>query len=309
MNQDQETAKCQLKTTVQRIEGAYAPATIRAYRTDFEKFIDWCESHKESSLPATPEVVVAFVQALTDEALSSAYIRRIVAAVAAIHRLNRLADPTKDPDVKLEMRRMHRTLGRASKQACGITASWLDKMIAITDESLHGVRNRALLLVAYEGLLRRSELVSLRADDLVLDGEGQLARLRLRRSKTDQTAQGRWLVFTPRTSLAIRHWVEASNIQSGLLFRGIDRGGRLSDQLCVEQVNRIYKQLAKKAGLTASASMSISGHSLRVGAARDLLTSGADLAKIMAAGRWSKTDTVMRYVEQVQGAFISWQAG
>ena len=135
-----------------------------------------------------------------------------------------------------------------------------------------------------------------------LGREFVLSRFRRRVEKLDA-----FLKSGPfRTSLAIRHWVEASNLQAGLLFRGIDRGGRLSDQLCVEQVNRIYKQLARKAGLTASASMSISGHSLRVGAARDLLTSGADLAKIMAAGRWSKTDTVMRYVEQVQGAFISW---
>jgi len=36
---------------------------------------------------------------------------------------------------------------------------------------------------------------------------------------------------------------------------------------------------------------------MRVGAAQDLLTAGTSLAKIMQRGRWSKTDTVMRYIE------------
>ena len=43
----------------------------------------------------------------------------------------------------------------------------------------------------------------------------------------------------------------------------------------------------------------ISGHSIRVGAAQDLLKSGASMPIIMNKGRWSKTDTVMRYLEEV----------
>ena len=33
-----------LAETLARIEGAYAPATIRAYRADFASFIEFCES-------------------------------------------------------------------------------------------------------------------------------------------------------------------------------------------------------------------------------------------------------------------------
>ncbi len=41
-------------------------------------------------------------------------------------------------------------------------------------------------------------------------------------------------------------------------------------------------------------------HSMRVGAAQDLLLSGASLPIIMNRGRWSKADTVMRYVEYAE---------
>jgi len=52
-----------------------------------------------------------------------------------------------------------------------------------------------------------------------------------------------------------------------------------------------------KAGIGESEIKGISGHSMRVGAAQDLLSSGASMPIIMQRGRWSKTDTVMRYLE------------
>ncbi|WP_422672978.1 hypothetical protein [Candidatus Methylopumilus planktonicus] len=41
----------------------------------------------------------------------------------------------------------------------------------------------------------------------------------------------------------------------------------------------------------------ISGHSMRVGAAQDLMLSGATMPVIMNKGRWTKIDTLMRYIE------------
>jgi len=44
---------------------------------------------------------------------------------------------------------------------------------------------------------------------------------------------------------------------------------------------------------------------MRVGAAQDLLREGMSLPNIMHRGRRSKTDTVMRYVEQVSSTYPS----
>lgn len=82
------------------------------------------------------------------------------------------------------------------------------------------------------------------------------------------------------------------------LMVGIDRGGRISlSSLCSGQVNRIFKRMARRAGLEEVVIEGISGHSMRIGAAQDLLNSGASMPIIMQRGRWSKTDTVMRYLE------------
>jgi hypothetical protein len=121
-----------LHETIIKIDGAYAPPTIRAYRADFIDFINFCRDRNANPLPAEPYSFVQYICKLTDSGRSSASIRRALCGLSAIHRLNRFQDPTKDPDVILEMRRMHRKLGRSSKQAGAINADTLEKLLLAT---------------------------------------------------------------------------------------------------------------------------------------------------------------------------------
>ena len=191
---------------------------------------------------------------------------------------------------------MHRNLGRESKQAFGVNQATLEQMLANTKIDLIGFRDRALLLTAYTGLCRRSELIDLRAEDISFTGE-QSIKIKLRRSKTDQDGLGHWLYLSSEAQEAIVDWLKISGIHAGKLFRGINKGNKVSEGLTSSQINRIYKKLARKSKLEPALIKNISGHSMRVGAAQDLLAAGSSLAKIMQRGRWSKTDTVMRYVE------------
>lgn len=220
--------------------------------------------------------------------------------ISTIHKLNRFEDPTKDPDVTIEMRRMHRKLGRSSNQAGSINADTLDKLLLATDDSIRGIRDRALLLVAYDTLCRRSELVSLQVKDVKINMKNEIetTSILLRKSKTDQDSTGKWLHLSPRAHLALVEWMKELPEGQEYLIVGIDRGGRIScSSLNSGQVNRIYKRIARDAGLDELVIEGISGHSMRVGAAQDLLNSGASMPIIMQRGRWSKTDTVMRYLE------------
>lgn len=119
----------------------------------------------------------------------------------------------------------------------------------------------------------------------------------LRKSKTDQDSTGKWLHLSQRAHTALKEWMKKLPKDQEMLFCGLNRALDTSSQIGVGQINRIYKKLAKEAGLDESEIKSISGHSMRVGAAQDLLNSGASMPIIMQRGRWSKTDTVMRYVE------------
>lgn len=83
-------------------------------------------------------------------------------------------------------------------------------------------------------------------------------------------------------------------------LRGINNRNEISEHLGSGQIGRIYKRLARQAGLASEIIQRISGHSLRVGGAQDLLMQGASLPQIMVKGGWRKTDTVMRYVEKIR---------
>lgn len=287
-----------LRKTLCDIEGAYAPSTIRAYKANFERFITFCHTLNAQALPAEPSVVARYIEKLTHSNLKASSIRIAVATIATIHKLNQLPEPTEHPTVKIEMRRMHRTLGRHCSQAYGITAPILEKMLHATSHDLRGLRDRVLLLLAYDSLCRRSELVSILIQDINHEEhEERKMKIRLRRSKTDQEQYGRWIYPNTSTANAINLWLEATKLQGGYLLRGINNAVEISKELNCGQINRIYKRLASSAGLPCSIVRQISGHSMRVGAAQDLLKSGASMPIIMNKGRWSKTDTVMRYLE------------
>lgn len=295
-------AKELLNRTIVKIEGAYAPSTIRAYRANFERFIHFCELRNINALPAKPSDVALYIAQLTKSDLKSSSIRIAVASISSIHKLNCLSDPTQHPDVKIELRRMHRTLGRISKQAFGITAPILEKMLNATSNNLRGVRDQALLLLAYDSMCRRSELVSLRITDIQIDELENYTQMkvRLRKRKTDQEHQGRWIFLTQRSSDALTAWLNQAKLKDGFLFRGINNAIDMAKDLKGAQINRIYKRLAKDANFPQEIIDQISGHSMRVGAAQDLLKSAASMPMIMNKGRWSKTDTVMRYLENVR---------
>ncbi len=295
------TAKLILDETIKKIDGAYSPSTIRAYRRNFEKFIEYCSKNHKEALPAKDMSVANYIQNLTRIGLKSASIRIATAAIASIHKLNGLDDPVQKPLVKIEMRRMHRLLSRASHQAYGINSALLEKLINTTDDSTKGLRNKALLMVAYDTMCRRSEIVSLRIEDIryMKSNEDKTYSIILRKSKTDQEAIGKHLHLSQQTAKALKTWLSRINESHGSIFRGVTPSGKITTGLSEGQINRIYKHLARAAKFDEEIINKISGHSIRVGAAQDLALSGVSLPILMRAGRWSKSDTVMRYVEHI----------
>ena len=59
------TALLKLQATLARIEGAYAPSTIRAYKSNFVKFIHFCDELHYNPLPANPSEVAIYIARLT----------------------------------------------------------------------------------------------------------------------------------------------------------------------------------------------------------------------------------------------------
>jgi site-specific recombinase XerD len=283
------------RTVFTRLNGAYADNTLRAYRADMEVFEDWCRKARRSALPAEPQTVAAFIAHETQSS-SAATLKRRLAGIRKVHRLLRMENPVTDEEVVIAMRRALRAKRARPQQALGLTGDLRDQLIAACPNSLAGMRDRAMIALGYDTLCRRAELVALLAEDLRPPSDGS-AQILIRRSKNDPYGEGRLGYVSPESLKLVHAWLTAAGIDSGYIFRAVrgDRAG--SHALHPYAVNRILKQAARAAGLPAEAIEHLSGHSMRVGAAQDLIVSGLGVLPIMQAGGWKTMNVVGRYVE------------
>ena len=282
---------------VRAAQGAFSSNTERALRSDLAIYAAWCAEQGERALPARPETVAAFIDAKA-ELRAPATVRRYVTSLAIAHRALGLEKRIKSPPVQLALKRMHRKKGRRQDQATGLTWPLRQRLLAGAGERLIDDRNRALLAVAYDAMLRRAELTSLQTHDLMenLQGDGSLL---VRRSKTDGEGRGE-IVWVGRDTVRLVHtWLDRAGIADGRLFRSIDKGGRVGDRIHPCQVPRIFKAMAREAGLPEALAGGLSGHSARVGAAQDMVAAGIELPAILHAGRWKSTAMVNRYGERL----------
>ena len=122
----------------------------------------------------------------------------------------------------------------------------------------------------------------------------------VRRAKNDPFGDGRYGYLTPATVILLQRWLDAAGIRDGYLFRRISGPWIGPNSLCPYSVNRILKTAATHAGLAAKIVADLSGHSMRVGAAQDLMADGIGLLPIMRAGGWKSMNVIGRYVEHAE---------
>lgn len=277
--------------------GAFSEHTERAVRADLALFRAWCAERGLSAVPALAGTVAAFIDAMA-AVRAPATVRRYVFSIGLAQRAAGRPDTVSDPAVRLALKRMERQHERPQEQALGLVLELRQRLIEASAERLIDARNCALLAVAYDGMLRRSELCEARLDELAPDRHGG-ATLRLRRSKTDNGARCDTVYLAHDTTVLVTEWLRRGGIADGRLFRSVSQNGRVGRSLDPSQVPRIYKAMARTAGLAEDAVRAISGHSPRVGATQDMIAAGVELPAIMNAGRWKTPAMVSRYGERL----------
>ena len=276
---------------------ALSPNTERAMRSDLAIWSAWCAARGERALPARPETVAAFVDAMA-ESRAPATVRRYVASIAVAHRAVGREKTAESAPVRLALKRMHRARGRRQDQATGLTWPLRQRLLEAAGERLIDVRNRALLAVAYDTMLRRGELAALQVTDLFEEIGGD-ATLMVRRSKADPEGEGETVWVAPDSLRLVRAWLARGAVVDGPLFRSVGKGGQVGGALPPGQVPRILKGMARAAGLPRTVVANLSGHSTRVGAAQDMIAADLELPKIQQAGRWKSPAMVSRYGERL----------
>lgn len=282
----------------QRLEGAFAPATIRAYLSDVGDFVSWCRDASFEPFPAETETVCRYIEDRA-KSLSPGTLQRRTYAIAKAHRLLKLDDPTGDEEVNITIRRVRRARPCRPMQAKGLTADYLAAFLAVQPATPWGVRDRAMLSLGYDLLARRSELVALETRDVMFQADGTL-RVLVRRSKADPFGMGRLAFSSSRSAELLAAWLHWRGPDITPLFCGIYQSKAIDRALSGDSVKLLVKRSAKMAGIGSADLPWFSGHSMRVGAAQDLLCRGHDTAAIMRAGGWKSVNVLARYLEMAE---------
>ena len=290
-----DNIKNHVSKTLQLLEGAYAPNTLKLYYADTNAFVDWCSEKNIEPFPMTSQSIREYIETMADN-YSYASIRRRLSCLRRINKLLGHQDHTHTEEVYIAIRRLKRSKCLDQQQAVGIYHDLLLKMIDAQPATLSGIRNKAMLSLGYDFLARRSELVALRTSDLEFTKDGALKGM-IRKSKTDQYGRGRLVFGSERSAKLLRAWFRKKPKEIEAVFCAINHGQCLDRPICDRNVNEIIKKsVVKVKRFERPSDLEVSGHSLRVGAAQDLLIKGYDLAAIMRAGGWSNAATVSRYL-------------
>ena len=249
--------------------------------------------------PLVSDTVRGFIEHMQLD-YSYSTIRRRLSALRRLNGLLGFEDHTFTEEVYLAIRKLKRAKCMEQRQAVGINEDLLNKMIEAQPATLVGNRNQLLLSLGYDFLARRSELVAIRNEDLTFTPDRALKGI-IRRSKTDQYGRGRLVFGSERSAKLLKKWLKLKPKEIQAVFCAVNHGRCVDRAICDRQVNEIIKQaLVGVKRYPRPIDLEVSGHSLRVGAAQDLLIQGHDMAAIMRAGGWSEPTTVARYLRFAQ---------
>lgn len=305
------------KSAASETEYEISENTRRVYRSSFSIFVDYCNVHGLSSLPADPRSVISFIghqketiQARTGVQLSRQTLTSRLAAIRYFHIQASFHSPTEHPLVIRVMRGLsrnkYRTVSDYDQQP--IMYDELEMLLKVIEQHPHEItraRDKAIIQLGFQGGFRRSELADIQVSHLSF--LRNKLKVRLPYSKSNQQGQREWKDLPQSEPFAafdaVKHWLAVSKIQEGHLFRSLSRDGRkvrnysvakiktsMMDDSSAEETRNsgflrgddIYQMIRKYCSKAGLSHQFYGAHSLRSGCVTQLHENEKDHLYIMA---------------------------
>jgi integrase len=299
-------------------EAAVPANTRRAYELEVHCFASWCVRHGLKPSPVEPRVARAYLRELADSGrvvedlprgrphgpLGYSALMRTLSALCTSNVASGHPSIWKDSLIVEARKTLARdkTEAKRKKRALGSDEGLLFRVCDVMDDSVRGIRDRALILVGFHAARRRSEIVAAQVEDFQPTEAGHF-RWTIRRSKTDQTGKGH-VVLLPLGEdgrycpvRALRRWLDVSKVDRGPVFRGVDMvtGEVMQAALAPEGVAKRIQHYVKLLGLDPR---DFGGHSLRSGFVTTAARAGKRLEDIMDVTGHRDPKTVIGYIRQ-----------
>lgn len=222
-----------------------------------------------------------------------------IAVLSKAHQLRRVENPCEQPPVRHLLARARRAAnkrGDRPTKKTAITRRELEALVVTCDDTLEGLRDRALLYFAFSsGGRRRSEVAAADFADLKRLPEGGYV-YRLQHSKTQQAGPN--ANSTPDKPVlgvaadALDAWIRTSGLTEGRIFRRLWTN-RIGPGLSPAAVAEIVQRRAASAGLDGD----FAGHSLRSGFVTEGGRQGVALPALMAMTEHRAVSSVIGYFQ------------
>ena len=256
--------------------------TQKAYASDLAYIQQWAHiTFGNFSLPMTECAILLFItdhqqgmERAKEEQLMSpllrngykakpglhslATVRRRLSTLTAHHKKLGYDDPCSGNRVKHLLHAMSET-EKKTIQRKAVTIDILEKLLAVCDDSIKGIRDKAILLLASGGR-RRSEITAAQVEHLTRMGDDFLLHIPAHNPKKSCTLE---VPVKGMAAQTLQDWMTVAAVRQGAIFRAVNKHGKVSSNpLSPIDVNRIVKNRCKAAGLNEK---QFGAHSLRSG--------------------------------------------
>ncbi|HAD1185128.1 TPA_asm: tyrosine-type recombinase/integrase [Salmonella enterica subsp. enterica serovar Typhimurium] len=274
----------------------------------------WCKLNNRKWFPAEPEDVRDYLLYLQARGLAVKTIQQHLGQLNMLHRRSGLPRPSDSNAVSLVMRRIRKEnvdAGERAKQALAFERTDFDQVRSLMGNSdrCQDIRNLAFLGIAYNTLLRIAEIARIRVKDISCTDGGRML-IHIGRTKTLVSTAGVEKALSLGVTKLVERWISVSGVAddpNNYLFCRVRKNGVASpsstSQLSTRALEGIFEATHRLIYGAKDDSgqryLAWSGHSARVGAARDMARAGVSIPEIMQAGGWTNVNIVMNYIRNL----------
>jgi site-specific recombinase XerD len=287
--------------------------TKKAYETYQKQWLAWLRDNEVAQAEVAPEHVVCWMKELAERELAANTINKVaLSAVADLYRYCEEKSPTRHAMVTAAKKAVGKIAGPA-KQKKPLTRQMLMEMADVNLAAMHTnfaaskdntllARDVFMVLLLFTALLRESELVALKPDDvweeklLVGGKEVNTLFVYVEKSKTDQERRGHTIVVAQADDPRIcpvgwfRVWSQLRSKTAPYLFHR----EKSDEQLARDTPNGRVKFMLEKIGVDST---DYGSHSGRSGGATAAAAAGIEVRLLKKQGGW-KSDAVFGYIRE-----------
>ena len=281
--------------------------TVKKYDQYFKFWRCWAKQHEVDYLPANHNHVGLYLLSKLQAGDTFPTIDASFYAIKFYHKSLYNVDPCKHNFVKniLEVaKRISKSKIRKKKALSQYDLNEIYKLLRIDKNNLADQRLITIILTAFYGFMRFSEVANIRRSDIIF--KDTFVKIFIEKSKTDIYRDGMWIHIAACSNICpvaqIKEYLALAKIKtnsSEFIFRAISRGKRKTlrkknSPISYSRVRELFIEVLKRIGKNWR---EYGLHSLRSGGATLAANQGVPDRLFKRHGRWKSDKAKDGYIE------------